>query len=143
MIGIMSHYEYSMGSFGEHFATRLSNRIGGSRLGVSPQLLCPGHSRLKDGDAGVQLVGPLAVVVRPGALALAREAPPVLLLGDATAVVEGNAGVLLSAWVVGHRHHALLVLHHVRVRAAGAGVLLDGGELLVAHGREGVGVARA
>merc|ERR1719263_2515189 len=97
-----------------------------------------GNSRLKDSDARVQLVSPLAVVVRPGALALARQAPPMLLLGDAAPVVEGNAGVLLGARIVGHRNHAFLVLHHIRVRATSAGVLLDGCELLVTHGCEGI-----
>merc|ERR1719235_1109858 len=73
---------------------------------------------------GRESVGPLAVVVLPGALGLALEAAHVLLLDDAAVVVEGDAGVLLGARVVLHGRRALLVLHDVRVRATRAGVLL-------------------
>merc|ERR1719281_211755 len=80
-------------------------------------------SGLRDGDARVLLVGPLAVVMLPGALRLALEAPHVLLLDYAAMVVEGHAGVLLSAGVVLRGGLALLVLHDMGVHAAGARVL--------------------
>merc|ERR1719393_230421 len=96
-----------------------------------------GNSWLRDGHARVQLVSPLAVVVRAVALRLALQAQAVLLLGDAAPVIKGNAGVLLRARIVGHFHHALLVLHNIRVGASCTRVLLDACELLVSCCREG------
>merc|ERR1719161_3493592 len=96
-------------------------------------------SRLGDGHAGVQLVGPLGVVMRAGALGLALQAHAVLLLDDAAVIVKGNTSVLRRARVVGHAHRALLVLHDPRVGAPSAGVLLERVELLLACRREGAG----
>merc|ERR1719386_24173 len=90
-----------------------------------PAVKTHNRSALVDGHAEVLLVGPLAVVVRPGARGLAPKAAPVLLLRDAARVVEGHAGVLRGARVVSHGHLALLVRHDVRVRAPGARVLLQ------------------
>merc|ERR1719335_1563465 len=81
------------------------------------------HLRFDDRHAGVLLVGPLAVVVLPGALRLALEAAHVLLLDDAAVVVERHASVLLCAGIVLHRGAALLVLNNGWVRAARARVL--------------------
>merc|ERR1719460_2518097 len=81
------------------------------------------HLGFDDSDPGVLLVGPLAVVVLPGALRLALQAAHVLLLDDAAVVVERNASVLLRARVVLHRGAALLVLNNGWVRAASARVL--------------------
>merc|ERR1719359_620156 len=39
-------------------------------------------------------------------------------------VVKGDTSVLLCAWIVGHLHHALLMLHNVWVRAPSARILL-------------------
>merc|ERR1719161_2507759 len=93
----------------------------------SPRKLSP----LRDGHAGVQLVGPLGVVVRAGALGLALQAHAVLLLDDAAVIVKGNTSVLRRARVVGHADGALLVLHDGGVRASGAGVLPDVVKLLL------------
>merc|ERR1719375_2372357 len=84
------------------------------------------HLRLDDRHASVLLVGPLAVVVLPGALRFALEAAHVLLFDDAAVVVERHASVLLCARVVLHRGAALLVLNNGWVRAARARVLRRG-----------------
>merc|ERR1719478_163905 len=89
------------------------------------------QSRLIDSHTEVCLVSPLAVVVRPCALGLALQAHAVLLLGDAAAVVEGNSCVLLRAWVVGHFHHALLMLHNLWIRASSARILLFSSKFLL------------
>merc|ERR1719158_740395 len=54
-----------------------------------------------------------------------------LLLDNATSIVECNTRVLLCAWIIGHRHHALLVLKDRRIRAASTRVLFLCGELLL------------
>merc|ERR1719327_468860 len=84
------------------------------------------HLRFDDRHAGVLLVGPLAVVVLPGALRFALEAAHVLLFDDAAVVVERHASVLLCARVVLHRGAALLVLNNGWGRAARARVLRRG-----------------
>merc|ERR1719335_151999 len=82
-------------------------------------------SWLKDSDARVQLVRPLAVVVWAGTHALALQAHAMLLLSDAAPIVKGNTCVLRSARVVGQSCHALLELHHIWVRAPSTWVLLN------------------
>merc|ERR1719428_671883 len=47
-----------------------------------------------------------------------------LLLDHAALVVERNASILLGAWIIGHFHHAFLVLYHSRIGAAGTWVLI-------------------